>query len=211
LAFTQTLLDFRVVNQEPGKDLVIDSSDTRNYNAQLQDKDLGPMLRELEKRMKTPVRTEMEPSGSVRRFDTKERSAANVLEEVMTSGMFLLPDKPVAVNDTWQSRSVSIEPSLLGRSETMLTMTLRRIGVLNGERVAYIDLKGSLISFKPDDMSGARVAMKEYESKGLIVLALARGRLISYTQHGSRTYSVVEKGGEMTLRLGFEIMEKAVK
>ena len=153
----------------------------------------------------------MEPTGSVRRFDTESGPAANVLEEAMTSGIFLLPDRPVAINESWESRSISIAPSILGRSENLLTMTLRRIGSLDGEQVAYIDLKGRLLSFKPDDMSGAIVEMKDSGSKGLIVLALARGRIVSYSHHGSTVYNVVEKGEGLILRYGYEIMLKEAK
>lgn len=211
IALTQRVLDFRLVYHEPGREVVIDSADSELFAAMRQDKELGPVVRDMEKNMKAPVRTVLEPTSAVRRFDAGGSSAGNVLEQAMTSGMLLLPEKPVALHESWTSKAVSVEPSTLGHAEISLTMTLRRIAQLNGEQVAYIDIKGELVSFTPDRESGARVTIKQYESKGLLLLALVRGRIVSYTQHGFRDYGVVENGEEMILRVGFDLMEKEKK
>jgi len=172
---------------------------------------MASIVQEIEKRMRIPVRQEMEPNGSVRRFDAKNGPAANVLEEAMTSGSFLLPAGPVAIHESWETKALTIEPGILGRTENQLTMTLRRVGTLAGERVAYIDLKGRVTSFTPDDMLGVSVELKESESSGLILLALDRGRILSYSHHGSVVYNVVEKGEGMTVRFGYEMMTKEVR
>ncbi len=207
----QKVVDFRLTYTEPGIEWVVDSTDSDRFKALLDDKEMGPIVREIEKGMRIPVRVEMEPNGSVRRFDAKNGPAANVLEEAMTAGSILLPSGRVAIHESWETKDLTIEPSILGRTENSLTMTLRRVGTLGGEPVAYIDLKGRVTSFTPDDMLGVPVELKESESGGLIVLALDRGRILSYSYHGSRVYNVVDKGEGMTMRFGYEVMTKEAR
>jgi hypothetical protein len=168
-----------------------DSDKSADRDAARKDADGAQILALLDKPV--TIRLEQEPTGELHGADVAEGPASQILEQVMTQGVFSLPDHPVRIGDEWDGGKWSVPLKGFGRLDMSRKLTFASIDVRNGEFVAM--LKGrDAITIRADLDSSASATIKTGSVDELYLLAIDRGRVVGARIDCAMTLEVAQSG-----------------
>jgi len=160
---------------------------------------------------------ESSDNGFVRKFDEKTKPIIYRKFTDLLNALFILPDKPIEVGESWSPEPITIANNKISKSE----FTLKKIETKDKEELAYIsgtttvemDLKDALDYFKnviPNILAyhNLQGTAKITTTKNDIVFSITKGLIKSNDIETSVAMDVMEIGSGMTFNVSLSTKSK---